>query len=222
MLLSFDIAAEVIAQHDDWHSHEHIPERLAIAGFLRASRWVSRGGSPRYFVIYEVRNLAVLASATYLQRLNNPTPWTTKMMRSYIGMRRALCDVKAHFGAGQGGTALLIRFAPAEGGEPTLLGWLEKEILPEVCRRPGIVSSHLFANSLAAPMTREQQIRGKDASLHYAVLVTGYDPDAVTALAQQEFSGERFVAQGGSTSDYDCGIYQLGFSMAAEDVGASY
>ncbi len=38
MLLSFDIAAEAIAEHDDWHTHEHLPERLAIPGFLRGMR----------------------------------------------------------------------------------------------------------------------------------------------------------------------------------------
>lgn len=220
MLLSFDISADAIVEHDDWHTHEHLPERLAIPGFLHGSRWISRCRAPRYFVIYDVKSLAVLASEDYLQRLNNPTPWTAKMMRSYIGMRRALCDVEARFGAGQGTTALLIRFAPIEDGESALLGWLKKEMLPEVSRRPGIASSHLFVTSLAAPMTREQQIRGKDVSLLYAALVTGYDAGRLTTLAEQELSGDRFVAQGGSRFDYALGIYQLGFSMAAKDIRA--
>ena len=38
MLLAFDIAADTIAEHDDWHTHEHLPERLAIPGFLRGTR----------------------------------------------------------------------------------------------------------------------------------------------------------------------------------------
>ena len=38
MLLSFDIATETQTEHDDWHSHEHLPERLSIPGFLRGSR----------------------------------------------------------------------------------------------------------------------------------------------------------------------------------------
>jgi len=218
LLLSFDISADAAVEHDDWHTHEHVPERLAIAGFLSGSRWISCRGAPRYFVIYEVKTLAVLACAEYLQRLNNPTPWTAKMMLSYIGMRRALCDVQARFGTGLGTTALLIRFAPAKNGQAALLGWLKTEILPDVSQRPGIVSSHLFATSLDAPMTREQQIRGKDVSLHYAVLVTGYDADAITTLAEQELSGDRFGAQGGPMVDYDLGIYQLRFSMAAKDI----
>ena len=38
MLLSFDIAPEAIEEHDRWHTHEHLPERLSIPGFLRGTR----------------------------------------------------------------------------------------------------------------------------------------------------------------------------------------
>lgn len=37
----WDIAPEMRAEWEDWHSHEHMPERLGIPGFLRGSRWVS-------------------------------------------------------------------------------------------------------------------------------------------------------------------------------------
>ena len=30
MLLSFDVVQEAIPEHDEWHTHEHFPERLAI------------------------------------------------------------------------------------------------------------------------------------------------------------------------------------------------
>ena len=78
MLLSFDVAPDAIDEHDDWHTHEHLPERLSIPGFVRGTRWVAPEGQPRYFVMYEVEELATLASAAYLERLNNPTPWTRK------------------------------------------------------------------------------------------------------------------------------------------------
>ncbi len=217
MLLAFDIAADAIAEHDDWHSHEHMPERLSIPGFLRGSRWIACSGTPRYFVMYEVQSLAVLASAPYLERLDNPTPWTAKMMRSYVGMRRALCDVAASFGAGIGGSALLIRFAPGEGRSAALHGWLAGEVLPRLAGRPGIAGAHLFAASLAAPMTREQQIRGRDAGLASAVLVTGYDGDAVAALAGDELGAERFAAHGAPAADRAGGSYRLAYSLTAAE-----
>ena len=78
MLLCFDIVEDAIAAHDDWHTHEHLPERLSISGFLRGTRWVALQAQPRYLVLYEVRQLDVLTSAAYLDRLNHPTPWTSR------------------------------------------------------------------------------------------------------------------------------------------------
>ena len=93
MLLSFDVAEEAIAEHDDWHTHEHLPERLSIPGFLRGSRWVSSNAKPRYFVMYEVAQLATLQSDAYLERLNRPSPWTSRMMTHYRGMNRGLAII---------------------------------------------------------------------------------------------------------------------------------
>src|SRR5450432_3051055 len=54
MLLSFDIVPEAMAEHDEWHTHEHLPERLSIPGFVRGTRWKALRGEPGYFVMYEV------------------------------------------------------------------------------------------------------------------------------------------------------------------------
>ena len=107
MLLSFDIDPEAIDEHDQWHTHEHLPERLSIPGFRRGTRWVATEGKPRYMVLYEVESLHVLASEAYLARLNNPTPWAIRMMPHYRGMRRGLCAVVGSFGLGQGSVAAL-------------------------------------------------------------------------------------------------------------------
>jgi hypothetical protein len=64
MLLSFDIVPEAIVEHDDWHTHEHFPERLSIPGFLRGTRCVAQHGQPRYFVMYEVARLELKRSAS--------------------------------------------------------------------------------------------------------------------------------------------------------------
>jgi hypothetical protein len=44
MLLSFDLDAAAIEEHDRWHTHEHLPERLSIPGFHRGTRWVVTTG----------------------------------------------------------------------------------------------------------------------------------------------------------------------------------
>ena len=107
MVLWYDIAPDAISEHDDWHTHEHLPERVSIPGFVRALRWVAQSGSPRYFVMYEVRDVGILSSPPYLERLNNPTPWTAKMMPHFRGMTRGFCDIRSSFGFGIGESTLL-------------------------------------------------------------------------------------------------------------------
>src|SRR5437870_1603469 len=111
MLLLFDVVQDAIPEHDEWHTHEHLPERLSIPGFVRGTRWVVLHGQPRYFVMYEVEELATLTSNAYLERLNNPSPWTSKMMPYYRGMTRGFCSVAGSFGFGIGHAGLMIRLS---------------------------------------------------------------------------------------------------------------
>lgn len=216
MLLSFDVAPEVIPEHDDWHTHEHLPERLAIPGFRRGTRWVALQGQPRYCVLYEVEHLATLASDAYLQRLNNPTPWTSKMMPHYRGMTRGLCSVAGSHGFGMGHVALLLRFSAAADRKVALNDWLLKDLLPRLPERSGLGSAHLLEGALAAPMTNEQRIRGADAGVDGALLVTAYSLASLQALAQAELSPAQLEAQGAravvSTT------YRTDYTLTAQEV----
>jgi hypothetical protein len=51
-------------------------------GFLRGSRWKALGGGPADFVMCEVGELGGLSSPACMERLNHPSPWTTKVMPS--------------------------------------------------------------------------------------------------------------------------------------------
>lgn len=211
MLLGFDIAAEAIDEHDDWHTHEHLQERLAIPGFLRATRWVALKGTPRYAVLYEVERLETLTSAAYLDRLDHPTPWTAKMMPHYRGMTRGLCTVAASAGAGLGPFGLLVRLAPAAGAEAKLEAWLRAEILAPLPMRPGLGSVHLLKAGVAAPMTNEQRIRGDDAAVAWALLATGYRQEAVAALATAELGAGRLEEQGAAHST--AALYRTDYTL---------
>jgi len=219
MLLSFDIVPEAIVEHDDWHTREHFPERLSIPGFLRGTRWIARQARPRYFVMYEVEQLDILASPAYLERLNDPTPWTAQMMVHYRGMTRGLCRITDSFGAGMGQAALFIRFQPAPGKETALRGWLVEEALPGLPSQTGLASAHLFEGGLAAPATNEQRIRGKDAAVDSALLVTGYSAEAVAALSQTGLGGPQLEQRG--ATGVSGGVYQMAYSLTERELSSS-
>ena len=217
MLLSFDIEAAAVEEHDRWHTHEHLPERLSIPGFCRGTRWIVAEGQPRYMVLYEVESLATLASQAYLARLNNPTPWTTRMMPHYRGMNRGLCAVLGSFGLGLGGIAALIRFAPEPSQSASLNRWLLEEALRAVPQMPGLGSAHLLQGAQSAEMTHEQRIRGADRAVDSAIIVTGYDHNAVAAYAKELCAvGLRDRGAGEPT----CATYRWSYSLASAELGA--
>jgi hypothetical protein len=217
MLLNFDVDAAATPEHDDWHTHEHLPERLSIPGFLRGTRWVAIRGSPRYTVLYEVDRLETLASAAYLDRLNRPTPWTAKMMPHYRGMRRGLCSVEGSWGRGLGHFALLVRFQSGLASGSSL-AWPSGR-LPGLASRPGLGSAHLLKGALDAAMTAEQRLRGADASVDWALLVTGYEVAALAALADDELSLATLEAQG--MTNASSALYQAAYSLSAAECAAA-
>ena len=218
MLLSFDVAPEAIAEHDRWHTHEHLPERLSIPGFLRGTRWTATEGEPRYMVLYEVRDLQTLASDAYLARLNNPTPWTQRVMPFYRGMNRGLCSVRGSFGLGQGGTAALIRFSAAEADQAAVQQWLLHDVLSQVPHRPGLGSAHLLQGAQPAAMTNEQRIRGADQGIGWAVIVTGYESDRVSAYVASLCASGELAAAG--ARELRCAQYSTSYTLSSSEIDA--
>jgi hypothetical protein len=216
MLLSFDVAPEAVPEHDEWHTHEHLPERLSIPGFLRGTRWVALRGGPRYLVIYEVEAVGTLSSAAYLERLNHPSAWTSRMMPNYRGMRRGLCSVTGSFGLGAGGFGLLLRFEPPSADASAFRKWLLDEVLAPLPVRRGIGSVHLFEEAARAAMTTEQGIRGADAGIGWAVVVTGYEAGAVEGLGSTVLSQDSLKRRG--VPDVHGGLYGMHYSLARSEI----
>ncbi len=201
MLLSFDVVPEAVAEHDDWHSREHLPERLSIPGFLRGTRWTAQDAQPRYFVMYEVESLDTLTSAAYLERLNKPTPWTTQMMKHYRGMRRGFCTATRSIGSGVAGAALFLRFEPDAAHAPAL---------PDPGSTQGLTGAHAFESAATPPATNEQRLRGGDAPFGSALLLTGYDAGRLQAMLDTGLAAARDASAGG-------GLYRLAQSLSARD-----
>ena len=219
MLLSFDVAAEARLEHDDWHSHEHLPERLAIPGFRRGSRWTVLAGGPAYFVMYEVGELGVLSSPAYMDRLNHPSPWTAKMMPSYRGMRRGLCEIVARSGHGLGGFGLLLRLDVEPHSQARVCEWLAGEVLPALTAQTGLASAVLFRSGLQAALTVEQRIRGQDAGVDAALLVSGFARSSIDAMASGALRPSELEQRGASVASV--ATYQLVHCLSDRDLAAA-
>lgn len=214
----WDVAPEVRAEWEHWHAHEHFPERLALPGFLRASRWTDVDGGEAFFVLYELQDHSVLASAPYLARLNAPSPWSTRMMPLHRNMVRTQCRVMQSQGAVTARHALTIRCTPADGRAEALQHGLG-ELAARVSQQPGIVGLHVLRHE-APPIaaTTEQKIRGNaDRAADWAILASGYDRDALGSLAAAEL-GEAALQALGAAPGTERHLYGLAYSATPGDV----
>jgi hypothetical protein len=136
-------------EHEDefnrWYTHQHLPERVCVPGFRRGRRYRKDGpGALRYFTLYETDNAGVLASQPYLDRLNDPTEWTRKVMPYFTGGgRRAVMTVTSTAGAGAGGAAATIEFGVAGGREAELREWLARAGQAELDAARSLIGWHL-------------------------------------------------------------------------------
>ena len=213
----WDIAPEMRAEFEDWHSHEHMPERLSIPGFLRGTRWAALSGEPSYFVSYEVKNLTSTTGGPYLERLNNPTTWSRKMMPHHRNMVRSLCRVRASFGGGVAGVLATIRFSPRRGRSRSMAAWLT-EVIAALPARKGLTSAHLLESLPAAgpAQTTEQKIRGQDMVAEAVLLIGGYDIETVRAVVANELGAELFASRGAPAGRIE-GYYRPAFSLTSRD-----
>jgi len=196
----WDVAPQMRAEWEDWHSSEHMPERLAIPGFLRGTRWIAVSGEPSYFTLYEVADLATTTGGAYLERLNNPTPWSRKMMPHHRNIVRSLCALRAGWGGGLPQVLATVRFSPRAGA------------LPKLPRRKGLTGAHLLESQPMAgvPQTAEQRIRGgADGTADWVLLVGGYDVSAVNAVVADEL---------GAQPERIIGVYRPAYSLSPGEI----
>ncbi len=208
MLLWFDVSPETIVEHDAWHTREHFPERVAIPGFRRATRWVGDGDGPRYLVCYEVDDVETLSSPGYLARLNDPTPWTQRMMLAYRGMTRAFLALRRVDGDVLGGTMISVRVEPAADRETAARDWLTERLMPALRDMPGVTGAAFLEATRQPEMTSEQRIRGQDATARWVLLVSLYDVTVADALVTGALAPARLEAAG-LTGTPRIGVYRL-------------
>jgi hypothetical protein len=96
-VIFMDVAAEDEEEFERWNSEEHIPERLTVPGFLRASRYrVEPNGrhrapheataGPKHMTVYELAHPDVLNSPEYSG--GTLSEWTRRMApRLKVGVR---------------------------------------------------------------------------------------------------------------------------------------
>ena len=164
-----------------WHSSEHLPERVSIPGFISGQRWYGEHASPQYLTTYVTQNTGVLTSDAYIQRLNDPTPWTLKTVAAFRHTCRAAGEVMWEYGSkkGYGGHILAIRITELE--DLTIL----TEYLNSLANSP----EQCFAELLRARLVLTTPTASQLPTAERAVR-TGDQNEPHMVLLLESFSGE--------------------------------
>ena len=219
LVMWWDIAPGADAEFHEWHTREHFPERLGVLGFLRGRRYVAEQGEPRYFTLYELEALAITTSPPYLARLNDPTPWTRRVVPSFRNLNRTAARVTLSLGRGIGGALATLRLAPQPGREDELRGWLTETALPALLEQPQMVGAHLCEGVVEASRVQTEECRlreREDEVARWVVLAEGGEPPAVAA-AMQQLLGPAELERHGAEPGAALGIYRLLYSLSTED-----
>lgn len=107
------------AEYDLWHTRQHVPERLAVPGMLRARRYDRGDGPmPEFLTLYELESTAILSSPPYLKLMETPTEWSRAMRPSFRDFFRLGCHVALSRGGGAGGALMALSLGDLGGWTP--------------------------------------------------------------------------------------------------------
>ena len=104
-----------------WYETDHIPERIAIEGFLTATRYesIDRGSRDKqvgteFFTSYELTYPKVLASPDYQTLLMAPSEKTQEMMSAFRNMWRSVAQLEDQAGGYAGAWLFTIRLGDGQ------------------------------------------------------------------------------------------------------------
>ena len=177
------------AEFDAWFQGEHLLERLAVPGFLYGRRHAAISGTAGYFNFYLVESPAVLKSKPYLERLDNPTSMTKKIMSEvFINMNRTVCHRTRRLGGFRGAFAVTARFNdPPDTAKLTSL-------VETLIKDPAVASCEIWTavDSAGQPVSMEEKLRGGDKKIKACLMVDTLRQGDAEKLGQRlsmEFPG---------------------------------
>jgi len=157
------------AEFDAWFQGEHLQERLAVPGFLFGRRHQAISGSAGYFNFYLVESPDVLTSNHYLERLDNPTPLTRKVMSEiFINMNRTVCRRTLRRGAFHGAFVVTVRFLNDAPDAATLATLVE-----DLVQNSAVAACEIWdaVDPAGQPVSMEEKLRGGDKKIKACLMV---------------------------------------------------
>ena len=217
LIAAMDFSAVAPDEFDDWYDTEHIPERLAVPGFLNAERWLGAANPKQSVALYDLDEVGVLQSAPYRAVGGaNGSPWTkrvtgrTKSIMRLEGEQLRPGDALAP--VGQAAALLLIAMNVAPEQENEFNEWYNAEHLPQLSAVPGVLwrpalsrqrRDAALCRDLSFRQPRRAQLGGLEERRQHAVdrAHAAAFPRSSCASTADGMRGSKFHRRGGDHTE---------------------
>ena len=149
LIAAMEFTAVAEDEFNDWYDTEHIPERLAVPGFLNAERFIGISNPKVSVALYDLESRDVLFSEPYKKVGGaNGSPWTKRVTGKTKGLIR-LEGEQVKPGdklapAGDAAAILLISMNVAPEHEAEFNAWYNEEHLDALAGVPGVLSARRY------------------------------------------------------------------------------
>jgi hypothetical protein len=171
LIAAMDFSAAPEDEFHDWYDLEHVPERLAVPGFINAERWIGAKDAKLSVALYDLDTVAVLHSPGYLKvGGDNSSPWTKrtakfrKSLMRYEGEQVFPGDKTAPSNAA---AAFVIAMNVAPDAEAEFNEWYNTEHIPALGGVRGTLSARRY--------------RGTGATQKYVAVYHFASPDVLAS-----------------------------------------
>lgn len=144
LLSQMECPVSLEADFHKWYNDEHIPERMAVPGFLSAARYEVVGKGPRFLARYNLKDLSALDHPDYVKVKKHQSEETEKILSSVSVFTRYLatvCSVRRREGVseqpGDSPYIVIDAFNVPEEVREDLVNWYEQELADNLLRVEG-------------------------------------------------------------------------------------
>jgi len=142
-----DIAADYENEFNEWYDQEHIPQLLAVPGFLSGRRYQAVEGKPKYTAVYQLAEENVLKSDGFRAVREDPTPWTKRMTAQFRNTQRGVFrQIFAHGNSPEKAAeyVLTVRLNTPADHEQLFNDWYNEDHVPALVAVPGVYCARRY------------------------------------------------------------------------------
>lgn len=165
-----EIGAEDLADYRAWITKEHIADRTFLPGWNGARFCVDVTNERAHFFLYATENKDVFSAQPYLNVLNNPSPWTNRIMPKFGPFDRALGEQLFKLGNGFGSYMMVSRIKDESSIDLADI----KSKFAKFMDMPDIVSVRLMKLDRSATDIKSQEKtmrKGAEGDFHYLLVI---------------------------------------------------